>query len=211
VSLPGVDIGESGGSRLTEIHITPDLNCAVNYAGDTYGEFYDNTACGTLVVANGTLYGPAQIPAGGNASPRTPFTTVTQTVTGSGTPQDPKMATTVVLAGSLRLTQTDSYLFGSESFVTTVNVENVGTDLVNFTLYRAGDCYLQDSDWGFGYTDPFGRAVRCVAATTDSGGFQARPGPAVECLLPRAASRCACHAGPSINDRKTSHEPSIRV
>ncbi len=108
--LAGMSIG---GQPMT-ITISPDLSCAVNYDGDTYGEFYGDTACGTLIAVNGVLYGPASIPAGGSASPRTAFTPASQTVSGSGTPQDPRRITTVVDAGTsgLRLTEVDSYIDG---------------------------------------------------------------------------------------------------
>ena len=60
---------------LTAITISPDLNCAVNHTGDSAGEWFANTACGTLAVdqsaATPTLYGPASIPAGDGAGPRT--------------------------------------------------------------------------------------------------------------------------------------------
>ena len=82
---------------LTRIEITNDLNCAVDHTGDSAPEFYGDTACGTLVAVGGTLYGPADIPAGESASPRTPFTPVSQTgVLGAGTVGDPYRIVTVV-------------------------------------------------------------------------------------------------------------------
>lgn len=44
---------------LTDVRITPDLHCDVRHALDPAPEFYQETACGTLVTVNGTLYGPA--------------------------------------------------------------------------------------------------------------------------------------------------------
>ena len=66
--LPGPAEIISSGS-LTRVAISPDLNCAVNHAGDIDPEFYGDTAYGTLVAVGGTLYRPADIPAGGSASP----------------------------------------------------------------------------------------------------------------------------------------------
>ncbi len=43
---------------LARIQTTSDLNCAVNHVDDTDPEFYGGTACGTLVAAGGTLFGP---------------------------------------------------------------------------------------------------------------------------------------------------------
>lgn len=72
------------------ITIGDDLTCAVNHVDDTHGEFYGDTACATLVAVNSVLFGPAFIPAGDSASPRTTFSPVSQSsVTGSGTIVDP--------------------------------------------------------------------------------------------------------------------------
>lgn len=153
---------------LTSIETTSTLNCAVNHAGDSAGEFYGGTACGTLIAVGGTLYGPASIPAGGNASPKTTYTPVSQTgVTGSGTSVDPYKIVTVVTAGSLTLTQTDTYVTGQEAYRTDVAVKNNGTSTANAILYRAGDCYLQNSDQGYGSVDTTSGAVACT--TTDGG------------------------------------------
>jgi hypothetical protein len=107
---------------LTRIEISDDLNCAVSHIDDTeHPEFYGDTACATLVAVGGTLYGPAAIPAGGSASPRTPFTPISQSsVTGSGSGADPYQIVTEVALGSsgLRLVQTDSYAVGEESYRT---------------------------------------------------------------------------------------------
>ena len=90
-------IEESGQTPLTRIETTPDLNCAVNHAGDTVGSFFSDTACGTLLATGGTLFGPAVIPFGNAAGPRTGFTPVSQTgVTGTGTATDPWRIVTVV-------------------------------------------------------------------------------------------------------------------
>lgn len=77
---------------LNAITIPSDLNCAVNANGDTSGEWFGNTACGTFVAVNGTLYGPANIPAGSGLDSTTAhvgWTPVSQsTVAGSGTIAD---------------------------------------------------------------------------------------------------------------------------
>src|SRR3954471_21696722 len=49
---------------LTKIFVSPDLNCSVNHTGDSHGEFYGDTACGTFVAVGNTTYGPATVPAG---------------------------------------------------------------------------------------------------------------------------------------------------
>jgi hypothetical protein len=50
---------------LTSVGISDQLNCSVNHTGDAAGEFYNDTACGTFLVVDGTMYfSPAVIPAG---------------------------------------------------------------------------------------------------------------------------------------------------
>ena len=152
-----VDISSAG--PLTNIYLSNLLNCQVSHTGDTDFEFFDPSDttgdCVTALVTGGTLYRPQVINAGGAASPFTAFTGVSQTaVTGTGTEADPFKVITVVDAGSsgLRLTETDTYVVGSESYRTDVQVSNTLSTggAISFILYRAGDCFLQGSDEGFG-------------------------------------------------------------
>lgn len=155
---------------LTRVEISDDLNCAVDYLGDSEPEFYGDTACATLVAAGGTLYGPAYIPAGGGAAPRTTYTLVSQSaVTGAGTSGNPYKIITVVDLGTsgLRITQTDTYVVGEEVYRTDVRVANQGNSAATAILYRAGDCYLQNSDNGFGAADPITGSVSCVAGVAE--------------------------------------------
>ena len=164
---------------LSRVEISDTLNCAVDHTGDSSSEWFGDTACGTLVATGGTVYGPESIPAGGNAG-QTPYTPVSQSpVTGSGTGADPYRVVTVVDGGGLRVTQTDSYVVGEESYSTTIAVLNPGTAAATAELYRAGDCYLQDSDAGYGSEDPASGAVAC---TTDTAA-----GSRIEQLLPVTA------------------------
>lgn len=180
---------------LTSVVATDDLNCAVNHADDQAGEFYLDTACGTLVAVGGSLYGPAVIPAGAGAGPRTPYTPVSQSaVAGSGTAADPYRIVTVVDLGTsgLRLTQTDSYVVGEESYRTDVALVNRGRATATGVVYRAGDCFLQNSDRGFGRVDEASGAVACVAEDLDLPGT---PGDRVEQWLPLTAGSSYLHAG----------------
>ena len=61
-AAPAGTIASAG--PLTKIFVSPDLNCAVDHTGDSHGEFYNDTACGTFVAVGSTTYGPATIPAG---------------------------------------------------------------------------------------------------------------------------------------------------
>ena len=168
-AVGGTSISSSG--PLTSILVGNDTQCQVFYAGDDDPEFYgsdDSGACGTFVALAGTLYGPATVPAGGSASPRTAFTPVSQSdVTGAGTVADPFRLTTVVDLGTsgFRLTEIDSYVVGQEAYLTTVTLENNSGAAQSPIIYRAGDCYLQNSDDGFGQVD--GRAVSCRSTVSE--------------------------------------------
>jgi uncharacterized repeat protein (TIGR01451 family) len=164
---------------LTAITVSPDLNCSVDHTADVAPEWFGDTACGTLAVdqSSATLYGPANIPAGGGASPRAGFTPVSQVgPTGTGTSVDPYKIVTVAALGlsGLTITQTDSYVVGQESYRTDVQISNTNSSSRSVRLYAAGDCYLQSSDFGFGRVD--GGAIACTA-TMD-------PGSRIEQLFP---------------------------
>jgi uncharacterized repeat protein (TIGR01451 family) len=170
-ALTEATINSSG--PLTQIVISNELNCQVEHSGDSAFEFFSDIpgACGTLIATGGTLYGPSDIPAGESASPRTTYTQVSQTpVTGTGTSGDPFTVVTVVDAGSsgLRLTETDSYVVGTESYRTDVMVSNTSDTSHSFVLYRAGDCFLQNSDEGFGDLNTSTGVVGCRGS--DDGG-----------------------------------------
>ncbi|MBV8960290.1 MAG: hypothetical protein JO087_16105, partial [Actinobacteria bacterium] len=156
---------------LTKIAVSNDLSCAVNRAGDSHGEFYNDTACGTFLAVGTTTFGPANVPAG----PQDPgtsgykkFTPVSQTaVTGAGTAASPYQVVTRVTAGTtgIQVTQTDSYVVGQESYRTDVALTNVGASSANVVVYRASDCYLQNSDQGFGAADTSTGSVSCVGSS----------------------------------------------
>jgi hypothetical protein len=142
---------------LTRIFVTPDLNCQVNHESDASAEFYGGEigACGTFVAIDGSGAAPAQTPPAGLVG-TVAWTPVSQSaVTGSGRAGDPFTLTTVVEAAELgiRVEQVDSYLIGEQSYRTDVRVSNTDAIERQATVYRAGDCYLQDSDVGYGRVD----------------------------------------------------------
>ena len=142
------DIRSTG--PLTRITVSPYLNCAVGHIADSAPEFYGDTACGTFLSVGGTLYGPQSVPAGGSGA--TAWTPVSQTATsGSGTSADPWTIVTVVDAGAtgVRVTQTDTYVQGSESYKTSVAIADSSGTARSAVLFRAADCFLQNSDLGF--------------------------------------------------------------
>ena len=170
IALANQSITSSG--PLTRILITDQLNCGVSHTGDTSPEFFGDTACGTFLVAGagGTgsqLFGPTSVPAGGSAAPRTSWTQVSQSaVLGAGTSADPFRVTTVADAGTtgLRVTETDSYVVGQEAYRTDVAISNSGNAAQNVIIYRAADCFLQNSDFGFGRVDAVTGAVACTTS-----------------------------------------------
>ena len=50
-----VDITSSG--PLSTVGVSTDLRCSANHIGDTSGEFYGGTSCGTFISVDSTLYG----------------------------------------------------------------------------------------------------------------------------------------------------------
>jgi uncharacterized repeat protein (TIGR01451 family) len=186
--LPTVtDILSAG--PLNRVAVSTQLNCQVGHVGDEDFEFYDGFselgACGTLLSLGGTLYGPSELPAGPGGQQT--YTLVSQSpVSGSGSESDPLVVTTVVNAGpSMRLTEIDSYVVGRESYRTDIQMENTGGAPAGGILYRAADCYLQNSDTGIGRIDA--GAPACVASSD--------PGARIEQWLPVTPGSHA-YAGP---------------
>jgi hypothetical protein len=141
---------------LTRVIITGDLNCQVSHEADLSFEFFSGElgACGTFLAVGETLYGPADVPSGSTGA--TGWTPVSQApVAGSGSGSDPFRIVTTVEAGGagIRVEQTDSYVIGEESYRTDVQVFNETGGEQRVVLFRAADCYLQDSDIGFGRVD----------------------------------------------------------
>lgn len=164
---------------LTRIFLGNELSCQVAYAGDASFELFPSGAtpgdCGTLIATGGTLYAPDFSNHGGGSTATsglgstTAFTPVSQSgVTGSGSSSDPKRVTTVADAGSLRVTQVDSYINGQEAYRTDVEIRNTGGSAASGVLYRAGDCFLQESDRGYGFVDSGANAAGCSLNANNS-------------------------------------------
>jgi hypothetical protein len=174
-AVASVDIGAPSGP-LTTVAVGKDLSCQVKHTGDTSLEFFPSAAipgdCGTFIAVGSSLFGPdfanhdsSAASSVSGASGYAPFTAVSQSAkTGAGTTASPFRVVTTANAGStgLAVTQTDSYVAGQESFRTDVTVQNTGGSPQSITLYRAGDCYLQNSDRGAGFAGGNG-AVGCSA------------------------------------------------
>ncbi len=174
---------------LTSVGVSDQLNCSVNHTGDTSGEFFGDTACGTFIVVDGTMYfSPATIPAGQPSA--TPFTAVNQTgPTGSGTEADPFKIVTTVTAGTtgVGITETDTYVTGLESYRTDVQLTNSSGTAKSVRVYRAADCFLQSSDTGFGAVDTASGAVACTTGLD--------PGSRIEQWFPLTAGSSYLESG----------------
>jgi hypothetical protein len=175
---PLQDLGVPAGP-LTSVAAGNELSCQVQHTGDTSFEFFPSSAspgdCGTLLLAGGALYAPDFANHGSTATSGigayTPYSPVSQTgVTGSGGAGDPRKVVTVVTAGAtgIQLTQTDSYVVGEESYRTDIAVRNTGGSAQSVILYRAGDCFLQNTDAGFGFADAASKSVGCSAAANNT-------------------------------------------
>lgn len=170
-ATPYVDIGDPAGP-LTTVAIGNELSCQVKHRSDTVFEFFPSSVvpgdCGTFLEVGGTLYAPDFDEHGSTATGAlgdyTPYTRISQSSrSGSGTRSNPYRVTTVVAAGTtgMQITQVDTYVRGEESYRTDVTVRNTSPTRQNAVLYRAGDCYLQNTDNGYGFVETARKAVGC--------------------------------------------------
>jgi hypothetical protein len=176
---PSQDIGNPGAGPLTKIAVGNDLSCQLEHAGDTRFEFFPPDTslgdCGTFLATGGTLFAPDfanhDRTATSNLGDFTAFTPVSQTgMTGAGTSASPRKVVTVADADStgLRITETDSYINGQESYRSEVTIRNGGSSPASGVLYRAGDCYLQNTDNGYGFSGSPNGSVGCAENANNS-------------------------------------------
>jgi hypothetical protein len=152
---------------IERIFLNDDLACQVKYAGDADFSFFpagqsDPGACGTFFkVSGGAEFGPTTVPAGNSPGG---YVAVSQTgPTGNGTEANPFRVVTVVRLGTtgLQITQTDTYVTGKQFYRTRITISNTSNGARSGVLYHAGDCYLQNTDNGYGFFDPGGRGIYC--------------------------------------------------
>ena len=197
-AVPAQDIASGG--PLTHVFVGNDLSCQVAYAGDARNELFPSGAipgsCGTLVSVGDALYAPDFANHDGSATSSlgsyTPYAAVSQTpVSGAGSSASPYSVTTVADAGAtgLRITEVDTYIAGQEAYRTDVTVENRGGGTLSGVLYRAGDCYLQESDTGFGFVDAGAAAAGCAINANNS------PAARIEQWFPITAGAAYMEAG----------------
>ena len=159
---------------LTHIFAGAESSVQVAHAADgTTYEFYPPQVipgdAGTFIVVDDTLYAPDfsqhSGSATGNLGTYTPFTQVSQTpVSGTGVAANPFQVVTVLDVASTGLPsiQTDSYVVGAEVYRTDIQISNSGTTAKSLIVYRAADCYLGASDWGYGLVNTTQRSVACT-------------------------------------------------
>jgi len=161
---------------IERIVVADDLSCQVTLENATASSFFpsslDLADCGTIIAVGSTVFAPDFFSHAGTSTSLvyTPFTPVSQSaVTGSGTPADPYQITTVVNAGStgVQITQVDTYVVGQDSYSTQVSVRNGSTGTRNIVLYRAGNCFVGGSDFGYGALNAASASVACT--TTPNG------------------------------------------
>lgn len=119
------------------------------FGGDAEGVYLWADVGGTT-----TVFGPGQVPAGRDTNAYIP---VSNLLTGSGTPSDPWVVTTVNLAPNtnLKLTQKTSYVNGAEFVALTFKLEQTGGSVPEtVTMFHASDLFTAGVDSGYGYYDP---------------------------------------------------------
>jgi len=184
---------------LEAIYLGDDLQCQIKHTSDadSFQFFPPDIApgdCGTFAAVNGVLYAPnfGEDTATGSIGDYTPFTPESQSdVSGSGTAADPYFVETVVGLGDtgLRIKQTDSYVVGQEAYRTGVEVINTNEGSQSIVLYRAADCFLGGSDFGYGWVDAPTRAVACSVNPNND------PAGRIEQWLPLTGGNNYYHSG----------------
>ncbi len=176
---------------LENIFVGADASYQIDHTADTNFQVYPPTVVpgdyGTFVATSDTLYAsdfanhPSTYTAIGGLGAYTAFTPVSQSaVMGVGTVADPYRVVTVVDVGAtgLRLTQTDSYVVGEESYRSDIQFSNTGSEEQSIIFYRAMDCYLGGSDRGYGAAFNDTGAITCTQTPNNN------PAGRIEQLLP---------------------------
>ena len=134
------------------------------------------------------------------------YTPVSQTgPTGTGTSGNPFKVVTVVGLGTtgLQVTQTDTYVIGQETYRTDVVLSKAAGVAVNAIVYRAGDCFLQNSDFGLGVIN--GSAITCKALPSSADPNR------IEQLFPLTAGSHFFEAGFDKSGRRSGYTSSSRT
>lgn len=158
---------------ISDYSATPDLACTLTTNEDLADEFYTdgsgNDACGTFLSLDGTLYGPSDVPAGGDLGDYVWWSPISQFTAGGGTPGDPFVITTTVAAGDtgVELTEIDTWTEGGNAVDSSMSVTGPPGDTDSALLYRGADCYVGDADTGLGSYDTSSGTAACLRDNGD--------------------------------------------
>lgn len=160
--------------HISYYSLTNDLQCSLASNEDTHEDFFSrdtDDGCGTFLAVDGTLYGPAVIPAGDQLGDYIPWTPVSQTHAGDGTAADPRTVVTTVAAGDtgVELTQTDVYQDGGTAVDTSFALSGADQDTQTVRLSYGADCYLAENDYGTGAFDAPTTSPTCQHHADDGG------------------------------------------
>jgi hypothetical protein len=165
-AVPFHELGVAAGP-LSHVAAGADLSCQASHTGDAAFDFAPQTVapgdCGTLVAVDGRLFAPdfAAHDATGSAAlgAYTSYDRRGQVADGANA-----VTTTVgVGATGLEIVQRDVYLPGQDAWRTDVTVRNAGAATKSIVLYRAGDCHLQGTGTGYGFSGSPDGSVGCSA------------------------------------------------
>ncbi len=180
------DVTTIAGTPLT-VHVGERGQLQAFRAGETSGFFYFPTrqsgdagfflafpGAGQPGALAGHVFG-FDGSAGPDAPPLLEYTPVSQSApTGAGTPESPfQLVTTYTAAGLVQVTQTTTYVNGSQEFGLRWDVKNVSGQALRYKALTAADFYFEGSDRGTGiFTQGPPRFVGGTNADTGrSGGF----------------------------------------
>lgn len=173
------------GSPLT-VHVGPQGQLQAFRAGNANGIFFRPESligdAGFFLAFPSGIGNPASLAGdvygfNGSAGPGTldAYTAGTQgPTTGSGTPADPLKQITTYSAGGVGVTQTTTYVNGSQDFLVRWDVRNSSGSAVRFKALAAADFYFEGDDAGTGvFTQGPPRFIGGTNADTgNSGGFE---------------------------------------
>jgi hypothetical protein len=151
--------------------ISVDADTKLNLLYEDARQFYGGNASGLMMWVNDEVYGPSSIPAGNTFNA---FTTVSNTLSGQGTPASPWIITTKVSAGDtgVSLESRLEYVQSDDDINFLTRVTNSSGQSKDITLFHAGDLYLafegNNPDYGYGTRRA---ATGAIGATTSSGDY----------------------------------------
>ena len=166
---------------ITSIEVSPSLNCNAAYIGTTPYQFFSPFSpagdCGLILTRTDALSGATSVTQYGNFVPESQ----SPSVAGTGTAGDPFTVTTLACAGidtidcgpnasilsAPQVTTTVRYVTGDDFYRTDVSVLGRLDGAETIGLYQYADCFLQNSDQGFGFLDGNG-GVFCSANANNS-------------------------------------------